>query len=50
VPLTPNAASEIFKQACSALDEAHKQNIIHRDIATGEVKEGFNMLLGTDSS
>jgi tetratricopeptide (TPR) repeat protein/tRNA A-37 threonylcarbamoyl transferase component Bud32 len=31
-PLTPNAASEIFNQVCSALDEAHKQNIIHRDI------------------
>lgn len=31
-PLTPNAAAEIFKQVCSALDEAHKQNIIHRDV------------------
>lgn len=31
-PLTPNAAAEIFKQVCSALDEAHKQQIIHRDI------------------
>jgi eukaryotic-like serine/threonine-protein kinase len=31
-PLTPSAAAEIFDQAGSALDEAHRQNIIHRDI------------------
>jgi serine/threonine protein kinase len=31
-PLTPTAAAEIFRQACAALDEAHRNNIIHRDI------------------
>jgi serine/threonine protein kinase len=31
-PLTPTAAAEIFTQACAALDEAHRQNIIHRDV------------------
>jgi Flp pilus assembly protein TadD len=31
-PLTPTAAAEIFHQACAALDEAHRNNIIHRDI------------------
>lgn len=31
-PLTPSAASEIIGQVCSALDEAHRQNIVHRDI------------------
>ncbi|MEK6300516.1 MAG: protein kinase [Acidobacteriota bacterium] len=31
-PLTPTAATEIFNQACAALDEAHRQNIIHRDV------------------
>lgn len=31
-PLTPTAAAEIFNQACAAIDEAHRQNIIHRDI------------------
>lgn len=31
-PLTPTAAAEIFKQVCAALDEAHRHNIIHRDV------------------
>jgi serine/threonine protein kinase len=31
-PLTPAAASEILNQVCAALEEAHKHNIIHRDI------------------
>jgi serine/threonine protein kinase len=31
-PLTPTAAAEIFNQACAALDEAHRHNIIHRDV------------------
>jgi serine/threonine-protein kinase len=31
-PLTPAAAAEIMRQACAALDEAHRQNIVHRDI------------------
>src|SRR5882672_1096480 len=31
-PLTPSATAEIINQACAALDEAHRCNIIHRDI------------------
>lgn len=31
-PLTSPAASEIITQVCAALDEAHRQQIIHRDI------------------
>jgi serine/threonine protein kinase len=31
-PLTPSAAAEIIRQVCAALDEAHRHNIIHRDI------------------
>lgn len=31
-PLTPSATAEIINQACAALEEAHRQNIIHRDI------------------
>lgn len=31
-PLTPSAATEVISQVCSALDEAHRQNIVHRDI------------------
>jgi serine/threonine protein kinase len=31
-PLTPSAAAEIISQVCAALDEAHRHNIIHRDI------------------
>ncbi len=31
-PLTPTAAVEIFNQVCAALDEAHRHNIIHRDV------------------
>ncbi|HEY5885146.1 MAG TPA: protein kinase [Pyrinomonadaceae bacterium] len=31
-PLTPSASAEIIKQVCAALDEAHRLNIIHRDI------------------
>jgi|GEM_PF-1516151 len=31
-PLTVSAAVEILNQVCSALDEAHRHNIIHRDI------------------
>jgi serine/threonine protein kinase len=31
-PLTPSAAAEICNQTCAALDEAHRGNIIHRDI------------------
>jgi serine/threonine-protein kinase len=30
--LQPALAAEIMTQCCSALDEAHKQNIVHRDI------------------
>ena len=31
-PLSPSAAAEIVSQVCGALDEAHRLNIIHRDI------------------
>ena len=31
-PLTPTTAAEILKQACAALQEAHNQNIVHRDV------------------
>lgn len=31
-PLTPSASAEITNQVCAALDEAHRHNIIHRDI------------------
>jgi serine/threonine protein kinase len=31
-PITPLKAAEILTQVCAALDEAHRNNIIHRDI------------------
>jgi len=31
-PLTPSASAEIIDQVCAALDEAHRHNIVHRDI------------------
>lgn len=31
-PLTPSVSVEIINQVCAALDEAHRHNIIHRDI------------------
>jgi|GEM_PF-3082722 len=31
-PFTPSATAEIITQVCAALDEAHRQSIIHRDI------------------
>jgi serine/threonine protein kinase len=31
-PLTPSTSAEIINQVCAALDEAHRHNIIHRDI------------------
>ncbi len=36
-PLTPSAASEILTQISGALDEAHRQHIIHRDIKPDNV-------------
>ncbi|MEP7340928.1 MAG: SUMF1/EgtB/PvdO family nonheme iron enzyme, partial [Acidobacteriota bacterium] len=31
-PLTPTAAAEVMSQVCAALDEAHRQHIVHRDM------------------
>lgn len=31
-PFAPSGAAEVITQVCAALDEAHRQNIIHRDI------------------
>ncbi|MCA1558050.1 MAG: protein kinase, partial [Acidobacteria bacterium] len=31
-PMIPTSAAEILSQACSALDEAHRHGIVHRDI------------------
>lgn len=31
-PLSPYAASVVINQVCAALDEAHRRNLIHRDI------------------
>lgn len=31
-PITQSATAEIINQVCAALDEAHRHNIIHRDI------------------
>jgi len=32
VPLSPPVIAEIFNQVCAALDAAHQNNIVHRDI------------------
>ncbi len=31
-PLTPSSTADIIKQVCAALDEAHRNHIVHRDI------------------
>lgn len=36
-PFTPAAAAEVITQVCAALDEAHRQNIIHRDIKSENI-------------
>jgi serine/threonine protein kinase len=41
-PLTPSAVVEILQQVCGALDEAHKQLIIHRDIKPDNILVKFS--------
>lgn len=36
-PLDPESASEILNRICSALDKAHANNVIHRDIKPGNI-------------
>lgn len=36
-PLTISAAAEITRQVCAALDEAHRQNVVHRDIKSDNI-------------
>jgi serine/threonine protein kinase len=31
-PLTPSMATEVVSQVCAALEEAHRHNIVHRDV------------------
>ena len=40
-PFTPTSAAEIMTQVCAALDEAHRQNIVHRDIKPDNVMVGI---------
>lgn len=41
-PLTPTASAEIINQVCAALDEAHRRNIIHRDIKPDNIIVNIN--------
>jgi serine/threonine-protein kinase len=36
-PLTPSAAADVMRQVCAALDEAHRQSIVHRDIKADNI-------------
>ncbi|HZI20369.1 MAG TPA: protein kinase [Pyrinomonadaceae bacterium] len=36
-PLTPSAAADVMRQVCAALDEAHRQSIVHRDVKADNI-------------
>jgi serine/threonine-protein kinase len=36
-PLAPSAAADVMRQVCAALDEAHRQSIVHRDIKADNI-------------
>ena len=36
-PLAPSAAADILRQVCAALDEAHRQSIVHRDVKSENI-------------
>ncbi|HEX7957081.1 MAG TPA: protein kinase, partial [Pyrinomonadaceae bacterium] len=39
-PLAPAVAAEITRQVCAALDEAHRQGVVHRDIKPDNIVVG----------